>query len=110
VEALKSAPCIKVGGLRFCVSMYVSVYFLNYSLTHLFSFFLFPCLTSTYKMEGAGRGGCEHTFHLACVRNQLSRGYVGARISFKFAQCSTCTKEMIHGALDAEVSERSRVK
>ncbi|XP_013400127.1 E3 ubiquitin-protein ligase MYCBP2 [Lingula anatina] len=57
------------------------------------------CFTEALSAAPAIQLICSHVFHLHCCRKVLEKGWIGPRITFGFASCPICKREIDHPLL-----------
>ncbi|KAJ1480753.1 hypothetical protein T484DRAFT_2779102 [Baffinella frigidus] len=63
------------------------------------------CWTEVLKAAPVARLKCGHTFHLHCIQKRLEKKWPTARISFAFADCPLCQRNVDHPSLDGAMRQ-----
>lgn len=68
------------------------------------------CWTEPLKASPAIKLRCGHIFHFSCVRDKLEKRWTGVRITFSFAECPLCSREIYHPSLTTQLGVVNRVR
>lgn len=61
------------------------------------------CWTEVLRKQSCVQLGCNHIFHIDCLKMKISSGGSAARILFNQIECPLCKKHMVHPALLVEL-------
>jgi E3 ubiquitin-protein ligase MYCBP2 len=68
------------------------------------------CWTESLGQAPCVRLGCGHTFHAHCVKDRISKGWSGVRITFSFAECPLCGEGVVHPSLVEAMGRVNRLR